>query len=172
MSGGQWNGLATLKNLTSLKPMEEGESQLLNDLHTLAIACPHSSTCVSTLKHISHTCSIAIIKYFFFWKAVCLRFPSQDYYIDLRVSNFFLSTFMPVCFSYEKCENKYQDASVRASEGSVVKTLLLGIAGLSPVLGPTAGRSELTPSEWRHHLLWLWPSFCLFFLIDPWAQEF
>lgn len=76
---------------------------------------------------------------------MCLRFPSQDYYIDLRVSNFFLSTFMPVCFSYEKCENKYQDASVRASEGSVVKTLLLGIAGLSPVLGPTAGRSELTP---------------------------
>lgn len=170
MSGGQWNGLATLKNLASLKPMEEGESQFLNDLHTLAIAYPHSSTCVSTLKHTSYTRTTAII--IFFWKAVCLRFPSQDYYIDLRVSNLFLSTFMPVCFSCEKCENKYQDVSVRASEGSVVKTLLLGIASLSPVPGTHSWEERTDSPRVEASPPLALTIFLPLFLTHPWAQEF
>lgn len=40
-----------------------------------------------------------------------------------------------MCFSYEKYKNKYQEVSVRASEGSVVKILLLSPAGLNPVSG-------------------------------------
>lgn len=49
-----------------------------------------------------------------------------------------------MCFSYEKYKNKYQEVSVRASEGSVVKTLLLSPADLSPVSGLHTGRRELT----------------------------
>lgn len=136
---------------------------------------PHTCHSISTLQHVCvHTQAHIIYTHqiIAFWKAVCLRFPSQDYYIDLRVSNLFVSTFMPVCFSCEKCENKYQDVSVRASEGSVVKTLLLGIAGLSPVPGTHSWEERTDSPRVEASPPLALTIFLPLFLTHPWAQEF